>query len=281
MTLIEIQGFPQQTLLQCLLDFTLLVLAMLKVQEQLFMQTLPQARGGLRATPKDQIAKVGAWTSCLSSVRWWTTSAQTTLGTQAAQVFRIVSPCLFVFAYFRVPMQTKLSNSLSPLSKVWVYAANRVFNATESAEINELAKQFAGQWTAHKQQLSSDGGLLYNCFIVLMVDESMAGASGCSIDSSVRFVKEIGTKYQADFFNRMLLYYVDESNQMQILPFNEASTVFAQGTINDSTEVFNHLVNTKESFEATWKVSLAKSPLLKFVASSQPSFNLSLLSGGK
>lgn len=178
-------------------------------------------------------------------------------------------------------MQTKLSNSLSPLSKVWVYAANRVFNATESAEINELAKQFAGQWTAHKQQLSSDGGLLYNCFIVLMVDESMAGASGCSIDSSVRFVKEIGTKYQADFFNRMLLYYVDESNQMQILPFNEASTVFAQGTINDSTEVFNHLVNTKESFEATWKVSLAKSPLLKFVASSQPSFNLSLLSGGK
>ncbi len=194
----------------------------------------------------------------------------------AAQVFRIVCLRLFVLAYFRVPMQTTLSNSLSPLSKVWVYAANRVFNETEAAEINELTKQFAGQWTAHKQQLTSDGGLLYNCFLVLIVDESMAGASGCSIDSSVRFVKEIGAKYQADFFNRMLLYYVDEANQLQILSFNEASAAFTQGKINESTEVFNHLVNTKETLEAGWKVSLSKSPLLKFVASSEPSFNLSL-----
>lgn len=173
-------------------------------------------------------------------------------------------------------MQTTLSNSLSPHSKVWVYAANKVFNEAEAAEINESAKQFAGQWTAHKQQLTSDGGLLYNCFIVLMVDESMAGASGCSIDSSVRFVKEIGAKYQADFFNRMMLYYIDENNQLQILSFNEASAAFAEGAINESTLVFNHLVNTKEAFNAAWQVSLAQSPLLKFVSSAQPSFNLSL-----
>jgi hypothetical protein len=173
-------------------------------------------------------------------------------------------------------MQTTLSNNLSLHSKVWVYAANRVFNDNEAAAINESAKQFAGQWTAHKQQLSSDGGLLYNCFLVLMVDESMAGASGCSIDSSVRFVKEIGAKYQADFFNRMLLYYVDEANQLQIRSFNEASAAFTEGKINESTVVFNHLVNTKEAFENTWQVSLSKSPLLKFVAAVQPSFNLSL-----
>jgi len=173
-------------------------------------------------------------------------------------------------------MQTTLSNSLSPHSKVWVYAANRVFNDNEAAEINELAKQFAGQWTAHKQQLSSDGGLLYNCFVVVMVDESMAGASGCSIDSSVRFVKEIGAKYQADFFNRMLLYYTNERHQLQILSFQEASLALAQGNIQESTAVFNHLVNTKEAFENGWKVNLSRSPLLKFVSAAQPSFNLSL-----
>ncbi len=173
-------------------------------------------------------------------------------------------------------MQTTLSNNLPPHAKVWIYAANRVFDATEAAEINEKARQFAAQWTAHKQQLSSNGGLLYNCFIVLMVDESMTGASGCSIDSSVRFVKELGASYHADFFNRMLLYYVDEENQLQILSFNDAANAFKQGKINEATQVFNNLVNTKEAFDNNWKISLAQSPLLKFVATPQSSFNLSL-----
>jgi hypothetical protein len=44
---------------------------------------------------------------------------------------------------------------------------------------------------------------LYNQLIVLSVDDSSLGASGCSIDSSVKFIKELGTELKVDFFNRM------------------------------------------------------------------------------
>jgi hypothetical protein len=41
-----------------------------------------------------------------------------------------------------------------------------------------------------------------------MVDERKAGVSGCSTDSSVRFIKSLGEKYKVDFFNRTNLAFV-------------------------------------------------------------------------
>jgi len=48
-------------------------------------------------------------------------------------------------------------------------------------------------WTAHNNQLKAKGEIRYNRFLILIVDESQAGASGCSIDKSVPFYETAGT----------------------------------------------------------------------------------------
>ena len=47
----------------------------------------------------------------------------------------------------------------------------------------------------------------YNRFIILIVDESHAGASGCSIDKSVHFMQQLEQEYGINLFDRFNLAY--------------------------------------------------------------------------
>ena len=80
-------------------------------------------------------------------------------------------------------------NKLSDSARVWIYQSNREFTDSESQEIREAASQFVQSWKAHEVQLLAAAEVLYNRFIVLSVDENIAGASGCSIDKSVKFIR--------------------------------------------------------------------------------------------
>ncbi|MDB5281320.1 MAG: hypothetical protein JWO06_395, partial [Bacteroidota bacterium] len=85
-----------------------------------------------------------------------------------------------------------IQNSLPPSSKVWIYQSSRPFSQGETETIRERIKQFVAEWNSHKVGVIGDGELLYDRFIVLMADEQQVGVSGCSIDSSVHFIKTLG-----------------------------------------------------------------------------------------
>ena len=80
---------------------------------------------------------------------------------------------------------------LAAASKVWMYQSSRPLSPEEQQRINVEMQAFARQWTAHNQQLKAWGGVLEDRVLVLMVDETVAGASGCSIDKSVHFMQDL------------------------------------------------------------------------------------------
>ena len=100
--------------------------------------------------------------------------------------------------------------SLDFSAKTWIYMADRAFTWDETDSLRPEIYQFGEQWSSHNQNLLSYGELFHHRFIVLMVDETNAGASGCSIDSSVHFVQAMGQKYNVDFFNRTLFAYMED-----------------------------------------------------------------------
>jgi hypothetical protein len=75
-------------------------------------------------------------------------------------------------------------NTFSPDSKVWIYQSNRVFTEAENKLILDKATSFISDWTAHGKLLKASINSYYNRFLVLMVDETQANASGCGIDKS-------------------------------------------------------------------------------------------------
>jgi hypothetical protein len=133
-------------------------------------------------------------------------------------------------------------------SRVWIYQCNRPFTAKEQVEIELQLTQFAKDWVSHSHQLVANAEILHNQFIVLSVDESMIGASGCSVDSSVRFLKQLETTYQISLFDRLNFTYLKNE---KVITVDNGTFVeqYKNGEINDETLVFDTLVNTKQNLD--------------------------------
>jgi hypothetical protein len=97
-------------------------------------------------------------------------------------------------------------------SQIWIYYAPSIFSETQIHLVNQNMDTFLSQWNAHKVSLEAVGMILYNQCIVLSVNKETAQASGCSVDASVRFIKELGMKIQIDFFRRDLFYILENDN---------------------------------------------------------------------
>lgn len=143
-------------------------------------------------------------------------------------------------------------------SRVWIYQADRTFSDIEAKEISTAINQFVSQWLAHKAKVIGDGDLLYDRFVILVADEEKLQVSGCSIDSTVRFIKELGAKYHVNFFDRFYTCYLS-NNEVKGVDFETFKTMMVSGEVSDNTIVFNNLVSTIEGLETRWQIPLSKS----------------------
>ncbi|MBK6998178.1 MAG: hypothetical protein IPH31_26100 [Lewinellaceae bacterium] len=151
------------------------------------------------------------------------------------------------------------NSTFSPHSRVWVYTSNRPLTEEESAFAQKNLDAFCQQWTAHNQALLAKAEVFENQFLVLMVDETQAGASGCSIDKSVHFLELLGEEIGADFFERMRFAWVNDQGEMQFANRPEFSALVQSGNINQETLMANSLVQTKSELAEKWLVPFGKS----------------------
>jgi hypothetical protein len=97
-------------------------------------------------------------------------------------------------------------------SRVWIYQSDREFTHKEIEFISAKAEEFINQWTRHGDDLKGSFTIKYNQFLVLAVDESFNNVSGCSIDSSVRFIQQLENELQLDLMNKMNITFKDNDN---------------------------------------------------------------------
>lgn len=154
--------------------------------------------------------------------------------------------------------------SLDFSAKVWIYMADRALNWDETDAAREAVYNFAEQWSSHNRDLLSYGDIFHHRFIVLMVDETNAGASGCSIDSSVHFIKSLEQKFNVGFFNRELFAYLEEE-EVKVVSKNDIAAAYQDGKLNDETLMFNNLVKNRQEFEDAWVAPLGESWYKRFV----------------
>lgn len=146
----------------------------------------------------------------------------------------------------------------SPQSKVWIYQSNRRFTDQETSEIQNILNDFVVQWTAHGHQLKAKAEIFHQYFIVLTVDQDVANATGCSIDASVRVIKDIESNFGLDLFDRFnMAYKIDDD--VHVATKEDFETLISIKKIGLDTIVFNNLVQTLEDFEQKWEVPLQDS----------------------
>lgn len=141
--------------------------------------------------------------------------------------------------------------SLPDTTRVWVYQSSRSFTAEELQNLLPQLQQFTAKWVSHNQALKAFAKVYHQRFIVLMVDESQAGASGCSIDKSVYFMKQLEAEYQINLFDRLTFGFKD-GEEIRLVPKEEFAALYREGKIDDQTLVFDNLVKNKGEFEQRW-----------------------------
>jgi hypothetical protein len=154
-----------------------------------------------------------------------------------------------------------LDGSFDKNSRVWVYQASRLFTMSEALQIEDLLNDFAGKWQSHGTPVKGAGYLFFGQFIVLMADETAAGVSGCSTDSSVRIIKDIEQRFAVNMFDRMALAFVIK-DKIQLIPFAQLQYAMENGFIDSETLYFNNTVLTKEELETKWIVPVKESWLV-------------------
>jgi hypothetical protein len=143
-------------------------------------------------------------------------------------------------------------------SRVWVYQSNRVLSPQEKATISNNLINFTKSWTAHNQKLKAAFEIKYNRFLVLIVDETEAGASGCSIDKSVHLMKELEQQFNIDLFDRFNIAYKVE-DQVKSASKEAFEELIKTGAIDSNTIVFNNLVPDYGQYLEKWEVPLKDS----------------------
>ena len=147
---------------------------------------------------------------------------------------------------------------ISDDARVWVYQADRFLSDDESTQLLLSATEFVKEWSSHGSGLLASAHVFHNAFLVLFVDESQVGASGCSIDKSVRFVKQMEVELSVGFFDRLKICMLQD-NQMKLLPLSNL------GDVKEDAQFFDNTVRDKKSLIDRWLVPVAGSWLDRYV----------------
>ncbi len=158
-----------------------------------------------------------------------------------------------------------LPQDFAPSSRVWIYQSNRLLTMGEALQAEDLLNHFAAGWQTHGTPVKGYANLLFGQFMVLMADETAAGVSGCSTDSSVRLVKECEKLFTITLFDRQLLAFIVK-DKVQLLPLSQLQYAADNHFISGDTLYFNNLVQTKAELENNWLVPVKSSWLAKRVS---------------
>ncbi|WP_395808720.1 ABC transporter ATPase [Daejeonella sp.] len=148
--------------------------------------------------------------------------------------------------------------NISENSRVWIYQANRILIQDEELAILEMLNNFTTGWLAHGHALAALGEVLHHQFIVLSVDEEVAGATGCSIDKSVNLMKEIEQKFNLNLFDRFRIAYRQHKDVLNCSK-EEFDELIKSGQISKETLVFNNLINKRHEMQTAWEIPLKDS----------------------
>ncbi len=149
-------------------------------------------------------------------------------------------------------------SDLPDSSRVWIYQSNRSFSDQELQEINSKLEEFITQWTAHGADLKASFDIKYKRFITLALDQKLNAATGCSIDSSVKFIQQLEKDYNVDLLDKMNVSY-KQGEFVAYKTLTDFRKMAKEKAVSKNTIVFNNLVNTKAEYLEEWEVPASDS----------------------
>ena len=147
-------------------------------------------------------------------------------------------------------------------ARIWLYQANRQLTDNEAVTIQNYLKPAVGQWAAHGASLLASAKILHNRFVIIALDQNQNEASGCSIDASTRWFKDLGEQLSIDFFDRSQAYI--DGDAIKSFSVFQPKKAIEQGLISPETMIFNNnTLAILSDLSDKWQIKAADASSLK------------------
>jgi len=151
-------------------------------------------------------------------------------------------------------------------SRVWIYQADRKLSSEEQAIILSRGEEFTSTWNAHGKDLTASFYVIMDHFLVLVLDEQVESASGCSIDKSMRFVLDQQKDLGVSFTNRLVSSLYSEG-YVRLYSYQDVKKALESGEITSQNLVFDNTIQNLNDLKASWLKPLAQTWLKKLLQS--------------
>ncbi len=144
-------------------------------------------------------------------------------------------------------------NTTADQSRIWIYAAEHKLTKDQKGYILKAISVHLQNWEAHKVPLTAGVTILENRFIVVALDESENGASGCSIDTLQKLIQNLEKELSISLLNRLNVFCKIEDEILCIPSFKlegivKANTLFYDLTIQKKSELHSYLKPISEGW---------------------------------
>jgi hypothetical protein len=144
-------------------------------------------------------------------------------------------------------------------ARTWVFGADRTLDKGATDLLLREVDRFLSQWHAHGSPLTAARDWKYGRFLTVAVDQSTAGASGCSIDGLFRSLKAMEPRLGASLVTSGLVFYRDKKSAIEAVDRERFTQLSVEGKINRKTKVFDPTVTTLGEWRARFELDAAQS----------------------
>jgi len=155
-------------------------------------------------------------------------------------------------------------------ARTWVFGADHDLDESTADLLLRDVDRFLSQWHAHGAPLTAARDWKYQRFLTIAVDQSTAGASGCSIDGLFRSLKALEPRLGASLVTSGLIFYRDRKGRVNAVDRDRFTELSANGKIAADTRVFDPAVTTLGEWRARFELNAGDSWHAKLLEKSQP-----------
>lgn len=144
-------------------------------------------------------------------------------------------------------------NTTADQSRIWIYAAEQELTNDQENYILKSISTHLQNWEAHQAPLTAGVAILEKHFIIIALDETKNGASGCSIDTLQNKIQEIEKELSISLLNRLNIF-CRIGNAIECIPTVKLAerankeTLFYDLTIQKKSELSNWLKPIEEGW---------------------------------
>ncbi len=147
-------------------------------------------------------------------------------------------------------------------ARIWWYQADRNLSPSEIEILESKLRLNMDNWLTHGMPMKGSFTILFDRVILIGADTDFQSPSGCSIDSSTRWLKDLGAQLGLQLFDRSIGYFKDD--ELNFISFFDAKKVIQEGHIQSDTKILNTQISSKDDVDTRLTIPASETFLKRY-----------------